>query len=750
MCNTNKTKNSPSTGGDKNKMKRFLTSLFIFASLAITAQTTLPTAWSFPTTVFPTGWSMSGIGYYTGSGNTPPAAKLDNTADWIQIHFSGAPGALSYYIAGNGFVGGNFDVQESVNGTVWTTLHAYTDVQLSSSTYTLYTDNPAAATRYIRFYYTNKVSGNVGLDDVNLLAAAAGPQQEINVKFNSSTVLTGGNVWFSSPVSTMTPEVFTVENLGTANTLNISSAVISGPNAADFSVASFPGTVAALNNNTLTVNFTPSAIGTRSAILTINNDDADESAYVINLNGVGGNFATEPSAAPTNLSFSNVKSYRFKLNWNAASTAPDGYIVLRRDFSATTDVPADGTVYSVGDQIGNSKVAYVGTGTSCWANYIGASQNYYFEVFAYNGPAPYTNYNDASPLTGMTASAGSMQPSTYYNTISTAAPTFVSDLTALTNPHTDNFYSNYGPRMVSLFWARDTTGGDKAITCVYSGENLVYTEPFAWTVFSREHTYCHSWMPTYPSTNGPEYSDYFHLFPTDQNNANAVRSNYPLGEVVNVTSTFMGATYGTNALGQTVYEPRDAQKGDAARALFYMATCYNTTSQNWGLPDPISATIMYGQDQNLLKAWHYMDLPDAREIAKNDFLDSLQGNRNPFIDSVNYACYIDFDNMTRIAGPVLPCNNTNIGMGEHNPNATQLAMWPNPNAGEFTLYYQTTENESIVISLIDVTGRIIYQQSNTASKGANSFALDLSSVAKGVYTLQVKGKEVRNEKLILE
>lgn len=734
----------------KEPMKRILTALFCVAGLYLAAQTTLPTSWSFTTTTFPNGWTASGNTYYTGSGNTPPACKFDGTGDWVQIYFAGAPGPLTYYIAGNSFAGGTFDVQESVNGTTWTTLHSFNDVTLPSATYTQFTDNPSATSHYIRFYYTLKSAGNVGLDDVNLAAAPAGPQQEINVKLNTTTVLTGGSAWFSSPVSATTPITFTVENTGTSNTLNISNATISGANAADFSVASFPATVAAQSTGNLVVNFTPSAAGTRVATLTIANDDADESSYVINLYGAGGGYATEPTSAPTNLSFSSVKSYRIKLNWNAASTTPDGYIVLRRDDAAVTDVPADGSSYTVGDQVGSSKVAYVGTGLSVWANYIGANQDYFFAVFAFNGPAPYTNYYTSAPLSGSVMSSGSMQPANYYNTINTAAPTFVDDLTTLTNPHTDNYYSNYGPRMVSLFWARDTTGGDKAITCVYSGENYVYTEPFQWGTYSREHTYCHSWMPTYPSTTGPEYSDYFNLFPVNQNDANAVRSNYPLGEVVTPSYTFMGCKYGLDANGHTVFEPRDEQKGDAARAMFYMAMCYNTSAQNWGLPNPISTSITYGEDQNLLKAWHYMDPPDAREIAKNDFLDSLQGNRNPFIDSVNYVCYIDFNNMTKINGPVLPCNTTTIGIAEQNPNTVQLGLWPNPTDGVFTLYYQVKQNESITIRLIDVSGRVVYEQQNAAAAGANAYSLDLQNIAKGVYTLQVQGAGVVTEKLVLQ
>lgn len=117
-----------------------------------------------------------------------------------------------------------------------------------------------------------------------------------------------------------------------------------------------------------------------------------------------------------------------------------------------------------------------------------------------------------------------------------------------------------------------------------------------------------------------------------------------------------------------------------------MATCYNLPNQNWGFPNPISTSIMYGENQNLMKAWHYADLPDAREIAKNDYIDSLQGNRNPFIDSVNYACYIDFNNMTKVSGPIIPCNASTIGLADHNPNKIQMALWPNPSDGSFTLF----------------------------------------------------------------
>lgn len=623
----------------------FLVLLSAFAYSVSLAQAVLPTSWSFTTTTLPTGWTESGTAFYTASGNTPPAMKFDGTGDYLIINFASAPGALTYYLAGNSFSGGTFTVEESEDGTTYTALHTHTTPP--AGVYQMYTDNPNSLTRFIRFIYTNKVSGNIGLDDVNIAVGAATPAQEINVKYGSTSIVSGGTQLVNSPVSTMTPIVFTVENLGTTNTLNISSAVISGADAADFSVASFPSTVAAAANQSLTVNFTPSVAGNRNAVLTINSDDVDEAAYVINLYGIGGNLATEPASQPTNMVFSNVKSYRLTAGFTPATA--EGYIVLRKKGSAITGVPADGTVYQRGDIVGDGQVLYSGTATSFTPNNIVASTDYYFAVYSYNGPGTYRNYLTAAPLTGNVTSSGSMMPAGYYSSISTSSPTFVADLHNLTNPHNMQFYSNYGPLMVAKFAVRDTTMDRRVVTCVYSGENIIYTEPFDFTATgtSREHTYCHSWMPTNPAQALPEYNDYHHLFPTNQNNANALRSNYPLGKVVNQTASYLGCKFGTDANGHQVFEPRDAHKGDAARAMMYEAICYTTVSgNNWGFPNPISGSIPYGQDQAILKQWNLQDLPDSWEISRNDYIDSLQQNRNPFVDNPNFACFVNFTNVS--------------------------------------------------------------------------------------------------------
>ena len=698
------------------KKNTAFTVLLVLLSLIGNTQAVLPTSWSFTTTNLPTGWSESGTMFYAASGNTPPAMKFDNTGDYLLINFNSNAGNLTYYLTGNSFAGGTFTVEESNLGTVWTTLHSHTSPP--SATYAMFTDVPLATTRFIRFIYTNKVSGNIGVDDVNITIGAATPEQEINVKQGATTIVSGGTYFTSSSLASMTPSTFTIENLGTLNTLNIASATISGTNAADFSVASFPSSVLATSTGNLILNFTPAASGTRTAILTIASNDADESSYIVNLNGVGGNLATEPSSQASNLVFSNVKTYRINASFTGTA-AVDGYLVLRKKGSPITGVPVDGTVYQRGDIVGDAQVVFSRNSTSFTPNNIIAGTTYYFAVYTYNGPNNFRNYNTTAPLLGNSTTPATMLPASYYSTLNTGNSSFATNLHALVNPHQVQYYSYYANTMIYSFEARDTTLDRRVVTCVYSGENKIYTEPFDWSSngYSREHTYCHSWMPTNPATALPEYSDYHHLFPTNLNDVNIVRSNNALGIVVNVTSTYLGSKYGTDANGQTVFEPRDEHKGDAARAMMYEAICYTTISGNsWALPSY--------QNQYLLKQWHFQDPPDNWEIARNDFIDSLQNNRNPFVDSIDYACFVNFSNMTY---EPLACE---ASINELLNNG--FITYPNPSKDEINLHVDATTISSYQI--IDFQGRVVL------SADVNNLALVKANISKlnaGTYLVKV-------------
>jgi len=765
------------------KIKLFA-ALLSLGVASLNAQTPLPTGESFEgfisatsftaNTPYPGSWSSNISGTFTyGSGQAGLSAKLDITGEYVQVYTADAMGVVSYYLKGynaGGAWSGTFKLQESTNGTTWTDLTVFTN-NLSSTAFTQYTVTPNSSSRYLKWIFSNKISGqNVGLDEINI-AAAPITAQEINVKQGTNTILSGGNsALFNSAVGTPTTVNFTIENLGSASPLTISSFALTGPAAADYTVTgpTAPSTVNAASNVPLTLSFNPSVAGTRSAVLTINNNDANESAYVINLNGIGGNLATQPSSQPTNLSFSNIKSFRAAASFVAAAGSPNGYVILKKQSaSAITDVPVDGVTYQVGDAIGSSKVIYSGNATNLGLSNIYAGLQYELAIFAYNGSGAFINYLTTSPLTGGFTALATMQPAMEYSSLNVTNTNFVTALSAQIYPHTSIFYGNYDETMIKLFTARDTTAGQKVVTCVYSSENYVYTEPFDYSYMSREHSYCHQWMPTNPADGSAaapnnverkEYNDQHHLFPTNQNDVNSVRSNFPMGEVVTVTNTYLNAKYGQNSLGQTVYEPRNNHKGDWARAVMYMATAYNGqnnafgVAQNWKFKNPISGTIAYGQDQNILKKWHYQDLPDSYEISRNDFLDSLQGNRNPFIDSARYACYIDFSNMTYISNPTFPCYTTTVtAINEDHASSFEYVLAPNPTSAEFFLLINTNVSSKFNLEITDVTGRNVYRRDVEVENGFNNVSIEDLKLNSGVYFVNlIYNNEKITRKLIIQ
>jgi hypothetical protein len=539
------------------------------------------------------------------------------------------------------------------------------------------------------------------------------PAREINVKVNGTTVLNNDTY----VVGTTAATAVTIENTGVSS-LTLSGVTFTGANASEFGINLTTGTVAGLGSNNYSLTFTPTGTGTRTATLSIANNDSDENPYIINLYAIGtNNLATEPTMNPSNLTFPLVKAYTIGGQYTAAPNA-ENYIVLWKNGGAVTGIPTDGTSYQRGDVVGDARVAYIGSGTGFTPRGIIANQNYHFAVFAFNGPAGFENYKTTTPAVGNVTSQGE-QIGNYYAGISSGSSTFLSDLSALINTHTVVSYFNYKTTMMNQFEIRDTTNGQSTVTCVYSGERKVFNEPFDWTAlgYSREHTYSHSWMPTFPCDNPeqPEYSDQHNLWPTNLQQANTPRSNLPLMDIDgNVVFTYLEGSVGYS-LNQLVYEPRAAQKGNAARSIFYMATAYNGQGgNNWQIPA--------NQSQESLKTWHFTDLPDNYEIARNEFIFSKQANRNPYVDSVNFACHVNFANMS-----YLVCD-----AGIEEKLAANFSVFPVPTSGK--LFAQVNGLEIVEYTITDMQGRVIKSSSNVQVPVLELGTTELKS---GMYLLQV-------------
>lgn len=121
----------------------------------------LPFIWDDNTT--PVGVENSGVATYGGS----PYMKFDGTGDYLILTLNEVPGTLTFDIQGNGFSGGTFKVQTSVDGKSYSDLETYTEL---TSTKQSQSFDLSSDVRYIKWIYTEKVSGNVALGNFVLTA----------------------------------------------------------------------------------------------------------------------------------------------------------------------------------------------------------------------------------------------------------------------------------------------------------------------------------------------------------------------------------------------------------------------------------------------------------------------------------------------------------------------------------------------------------------------------------------------------
>ena len=113
------------------------------------------------TGTLPSGFTCEGLSTY----NSSPKMQFNSTGDWAILKFNERPGKLTFDIKGNSFSGSTFTVQTSVDGTTYTDLATYTNL---TSTVLTKEFNLGENVRYIKWIYTEKVSGNVALGAITL------------------------------------------------------------------------------------------------------------------------------------------------------------------------------------------------------------------------------------------------------------------------------------------------------------------------------------------------------------------------------------------------------------------------------------------------------------------------------------------------------------------------------------------------------------------------------------------------------
>ncbi len=182
------------------------------------------------------------------------------------------------------------------------------------------------------------------------------PQPEINLKQSTTSIVTGGSYDFSNQLSGSSSSAitFTIENLGTA-TLHLTGTPIvvkSGTNPSEFTIdqTSTTSTVSASGSTTFTVTFSPTSAGSKSAQLSIANDDAtgSENPYLINLTGTGTVSSTSDITTTSGYSYTSNVAYA---SYQSASGLTTGNSVgvnglTIRDGAGASDADNLGTTLS--------------------------------------------------------------------------------------------------------------------------------------------------------------------------------------------------------------------------------------------------------------------------------------------------------------------------------------------------------------------------------------------------------------------
>lgn len=179
----------------------------------------------------------------------------------------------------------------------------------------------------------------------------------------------------------------------------------------------------------------------------------------------------------------------------------------------------------------------------------------------------------------------------------------------LRQDYAQHTYLEYRPAREHMFSSIDNRGG--WVEGVYTGMMLETMSIPDHTIMNCEHTWPKSRL------SGDATTDLHHLFPTSSY-ANSKRSNFRFGNVINSTWQQGGSKLGHDVDGNIVFEVRTSNRGDTARAMFYIAVMY--------------AYEIPANEEATLRAWSEEDPVDATEQARNTAIEAVQGNRNPFVD----------------------------------------------------------------------------------------------------------------------
>ena len=281
------------------------------------------------------------------------------------------------------------------------------------------------------------------------------------------------------------------------------------------------------------------------------------------------------------------------------------------------------------------------------------------------------------------------------------------------------------------------------------------------------------------SGDGGARGDPMHLM-AGNGYSNNIHSNYFYG-YVNTSSSYTdcGTKYSNqsgNLRGNSktvggsinVFEPQDSDKGDIARAIFYMVARYNylsgsdsdgidSNNPNLTLTQSLSDFSTTGYSSTTsnpgkmgiltdLLAWHHADPVDYYEIHRNNLLyTNYTNNRNPFIDFPEWVDYI-WGTATYNGSTYQSYSSTPTGYaspssdtinGYNSPSSTVSVTGVSLNKNSTSIQAGNTETLVATVSPNNATNQNVTWTSSNTSVATVSSSGVVTAVAAGNATITV-------------
>jgi hypothetical protein len=186
--------------------------------------------------------------------------------------------------------------------------------------------------------------------------------------------------------------------------------------------------------------------------------------------------------------------------------------------------------------------------------------------------------------------------------------------------------------------------------------------------------------------------------------------------------------------GLTSHTAPNGTFDDGSGSFYYNngTTCMWTIEPQWANTATISFNYFDTElDKDFLKVY---------DLASQQLLANLSGQDIPEpITSPSGKFYLVFsaNNANRGMGWELNYEADNVGIAENDEIFDHLSIYPNPANKQLNISFVSQANENVNVSLVNMTGVTMYENTLVSNNSAYSNAIDVSEFAKGIYILRI-------------